>query len=144
MEGPPTARLFCLVLALATSFAAWPADAPPPTDAQTPQTAPQAAEEPVLDPLASLRALGGYLTPDDMNQLTLYLGALLLDLLRGTQEATLPPDVAFKLAVLEQRFKKEGDAYLQQALRNLDRDLKRFLREGLPGLPAKPAATDGN
>jgi hypothetical protein len=84
-----------------------------------------------LDPMASLRALSAYLTPDDINQLSLYLRDVVLDVLRGTQDATLPPDVAFKLAVLEKRFRKEGDVYMQQALRNLDRDLRRFL-QGLP------------
>lgn len=84
-----------------------------------------------LDPMASLRALGAYLTPEDINELTLYLRDVIVDILRGTQDATLPPDLAFKLAVLEQRFRKEGDVYMQQALRNLDRDLRRFL-QGLP------------
>ncbi len=84
-----------------------------------------------LDPMASLRALSAYLTPDDINALTIYLRDVVFDILLGTQDATLPPDLAFKLAVLEKRFRKEGDAYMQQAIRNLDRDLKRFL-QGLP------------
>lgn len=84
-----------------------------------------------LDPMTSLRALSAYLTPDDINELSLYLRDVVVDILRGTQDATLPPDLAFKLAVLEKRFRKEGDVYMQQALRNLDRDLKRFL-QGLP------------
>jgi len=84
-----------------------------------------------LDPMVSLRAMSAYLTPDDINELTLYLRDVVVDILRGTQDATLPPDLAFKLAVLEKRFRKEGDVYMQQALRNLDRDLRRFL-QGLP------------
>lgn len=98
-----------------------------------------------LDPMASLRALSAYLTPDDINELTIYLRDVVVDVLRGTQDATLPPDLAFKLAVLEKRFRKEGDVYMQQALRNLDRDLKRFL-QGLPVPVQLPEfrATNGN
>lgn len=98
---------------------------------QLSEDAPVPEPEVKLDPMASLRALSAYLTPEDINELTLYLRDVIVDVLRGTQDATLPPDLAFKLAVLEQRFRKEGDIYMQQALRNLDRDLKRFL-QGLP------------
>ncbi len=96
-----------------------------------------------LDPMASLRALSAYLTPDDINELSLYLRDVVVDILRGTQDATLPPDLAFKLAVLEKRFRKEGDVYMQQALRNLDRDLKRFL-QSLPVPVQLPELRAGN
>ncbi|MGQ9686931.1 MAG: hypothetical protein ACUVT2_11595 [Thiobacillaceae bacterium] len=98
---------------------------------QLTEDVPMPEPEVKLDPMASLRALTAYLTPEDINELTLYLRDVIVDVLKGTQDATLPPDLAFKLAVLEQRFRKEGDVYMQQALRNLDRDLRRFL-QGLP------------
>lgn len=100
-------------------------------EVQFSETPPAPEAEVKLDPMASLRALSAYLTPDDINELSLYLRDVIIDILRGTQDATLPPDLAFKLAVLEQRFRKEGDVYMRQALRNLDRDLRRFL-QGLP------------
>lgn len=121
-------------------------DRPPAIGAQAPdRSAAAEAETNKLDPMASLRALSAYLTPDDINELTIYLRDVVVDVLRGTQDATLPPDLAFKLAVLEKRFRKEGDVYMQQALRNLDRDIKRFL-QGLPVSiqPPELRARNGN
>ncbi len=138
-------RSLALTILLLPVITAWAGSAPdtgaqgaaaPAESAQPQQAAPVVTEpEPNRDPLATLQALSGYLSPADMNELSMYLWALVIDVLRGTQDATLPPDLAFKLAVLEQRFKKEGDAYLQQSLRNLDRDLKRFFQERLPAPP---------
>lgn len=91
-----------------------------------------------IDPLASLQALSRYLTPADMLELSRFMFEVVMDLFRGTQQATLPPDLSFKLAVLEQRFKKEGDAYMQQVLRDLERDLRRFVKERLPFLQLPP------
>ncbi len=128
-----------LALGLIGPVLASPPGGPDATAVMQPQPAEPSATveaEVKLDPLASLRALSAYLTPDDINALTLYLRDVVVDILLGTQDATLPPDLAFKLAVLEKRFRKEGDAYLQQAIRNLDRDLKRFL-QGLP-IPIHP------
>ncbi len=134
----PTARPIRLRLAAALLALGLldPVMAAPPAGPETAAvTKVQLAGEPAtpesevkLDPMASLRALSAYLTPDDINELSLYLRDVVVDILRGTQDATLPPDLAFKLAVLEKRFRKEGDVYLQQALRNLDRDLRRFLQ----------------
>lgn len=124
--------LVCLALGTAMpALGASPDEAGQTTRAQFLPDAAAPDPEVKLDPMASLRALGAYLTPDDINELSLYLRDVVLDVLRGTQDASLPPDLAFKLAVLEKRFRKEGDIYMQQALRNLDRDLKRFL-QGLP------------
>lgn len=124
--------LVCLALGTAMpALGSSPAEAGPTTRVQFLPDAAAPDPEVKLDPMASLRALSAYLTPDDINELSLYLRDVVLDVLRGTQDASLPPDLAFKLAVLEKRFRKEGDVYMQQALRNLDRDLKRFL-QGLP------------
>ena len=106
-------------------------DTAPVVKVQFQKTPNRTEPEVKLDPMVSLQALSAYLTPDDINELSLYLRDVVVDILRGTQDATLPPDLAFKLAVLGKRFRKEGDVYMQQALRNLDRDLRRFL-QGLP------------
>lgn len=106
-------------------------DTAPVVKVQFQKTPNRTEPEVKLDPMVSLQALSAYLTPDDINELSLYLRDVVVDILRGTQDATLPPDLAFKLAVLKKRFCKEGDVYMQQALRNLDRDLRRFL-QGLP------------
>lgn len=133
-----------LLCAVSVRAAATDADAPPvqgPAPVQPPAD-PEAQTK--LDPLASLRALSGYLTPADMNELSVFLWAMVFDVVRGTQEANLPPDLAFKLAVLEQRFKKEGDAFLQQSMRNLERDLRRFFEERLPVPAADARKANGN
>lgn len=108
-----------------------PAELATPSNAPAPQDVASPTAEAKFDPLAALRTLGAFLTPDDLRELSLYLRDVAIDVLRGTQDAALPPDLAFKLAVLERRLRKHGDVYLQQAIRNLDRDLRRFL-QGLP------------
>lgn len=126
-----------------TALAAQPAETPavpePATGTQPPRQ---------VDPAAALQALSRYLTPYDMAELSRYLFEVVMDFFKGTQEAKLPPDLAFKLAVLEQRFKREGDVYMQQVLRDLDRNIRRFLSEILriPPLPALPelSAKNGN
>ncbi len=121
-----------LLLATATpALATSGEEAGSATGTQGLQAAADGQTEIRLDPMASLRALSAYLTPEDLNELTRYLRDVVLDILLGRQEASLPPDLAFKLAVLEGRFRKEGDLFLQQAARNLERDLRRFL-QGLP------------
>lgn len=96
---------------------------------------------PDLNPLATLRALSAYLTQDDINELYVYLRDSIIDSVLGTENAVLPPDLAFKLAVLEQRFKKEGNAYLVRLLADLDSDLARFLHEQL--VAEKPNQENG-
>lgn len=155
--------LVCALFGLCLGAGAW-ADQPPgdptagaPLPADTPagpETAPSEAAPGTqpprrVDPLASLQALSRYLTTADMAELSRFIFEVMMDFLKGTQEASLPPDLVFKLAVLEQRFKREGDVYMQQMLRDLDRDIRRFLSENLPFLPPLPAlpelrAKDGN
>lgn len=141
-------RLGCALFGLCLGQGVWAnqAQTDPVADALLPAE-PPAASEPAsgaqptrrVDPIASLQALSRYLTPADMADLSRFMFEVVMDFLRGTQEASLPPDLAFKLAVLEQRFKREGDVYMQQVLRDLDRDIRRFLSENLPFLPPLPA-----
>mgnify|MGYP001004922988 CR=1 FL=1 len=54
------------------------------------------------------------------------------------EEVTLPPDLAFKLEVLQQRLKKESNYYLDNFLKQLEADIKRSLKEKMEVPPAKP------
>ena len=54
------------------------------------------------------------------------------------EEVALPPDLAFKLEVLQQRLKKESNYYLDNFLRQLEEDIKRSLKEKMESPPAKP------
>lgn len=153
LSVPPITRyrrgLTCALLGLSLGTSAWANQAPTdPLDSAPLLVPPPVASEPApgaqpprrVDLVASLQALGRYLTPADMAELTRFMFEVVMDFFKGTQEASLPPDLLFKLAVLEQRFKREGDLYMQQVLRDLDRDIRRFLSENLPtlALPALP------
>lgn len=139
--------LACALFGLCLGTGAWANQAPTdPVAGAALSTEPPAAAEPTpstqpprrVDPVASLQALSRYLTPADMADLSRFMFEVVMDFFKGTQEASLPPDLVFKLAVLEQRFKREGDVYMQQVLRDLDRDIRRFLTENLPFLPPLP------
>ncbi len=54
------------------------------------------------------------------------------------EEVTLPPDLAFKLEVLQQRLKKESNYYLDNFLKQLEADIKRSLKEKMAVPPPKP------
>jgi hypothetical protein len=59
------------------------------------------------------------------------------------EEVTLPPDLAFKLEVLMQRLKKEGNFYLDNLLKQMEADIKRSLKEKMepkPPVPYEPPA----
>lgn len=45
------------------------------------------------------------------------------------EEVTLPPDLAFKLEVLQQRLKQESNFYLDNFLKQLEADIRRSLKE---------------
>jgi len=139
--------LVCLLLALSLGRGAWadqlatdPNAGPPPPAEQPSAVDPATPAPPTgrIDPVALLQTLSRYLTPTDMADLSRFMFEAVMDFFKGRQEASLPPDLAFKLAVLEQRFKREGDVYMQQVLRDLDRNIRRFLSENLPFLPPLP------
>jgi hypothetical protein len=142
MAGKSTIRRHLLTLTLLASAGPGHAQPSQPADVAQGKTAAAAQSgapgqatppeaRPELNPLATLRALSAYLTQDDINELYVYLRDSIIDSIWGTETASLPPDLAFKLAVLEQRFKKEGNAYLVRMLADLDSDLARFLHEQL-------------
>lgn len=54
------------------------------------------------------------------------------------QEVSLPPDLAFKLEVMAQRLKKQGNFYLDNLLKQMEEDIKRSLKEKMEVPPPVP------
>jgi len=52
-----------------------------------------------------------FLTPQDIDDLYLYLRDVAIASLTGSEPVEPPPELAFKMAVLQQRLRKEGDHY---------------------------------
>ncbi len=60
-------------------------------------------------------ALQSYFTEDEWKQVSRYLLSSALDGLQGTEDATLAPDLAFRLEILKRRMKVEGGTLLDEA-----------------------------
>ncbi len=104
--------------------------------------APAAAgvEAPSGPSLADLgKSLRNYFTEDELDLLFEYMKESVVAAFKG-EEVYLPPDLAFKLEVLLVRLQKQGGLYMDNLIKQLERDLKRSLKEKLlpPPLPASP------
>ncbi|TCJ14706.1 hypothetical protein EZJ19_08960 [Parasulfuritortus cantonensis] len=133
-----------LLIALAAplaSFAADPAPAGPDTAAAAPAPAhpgQAAAAAPEVSLVEMVRALSQFLTEDEVQMVYDYLWDSSLAALKGSQEeVTLPPELAFKLAILQKRIVKEGGVYLQGLALKMEKDLAHF-QENL-NTPTAPA-----
>ncbi len=77
-----------------------------------------------------LRAFGQYFTEEETDLLLDYLrDSAMASINGGEEEILLPPDLAFKLEILQQRMKKEGAFYFQALIQQLEHDLDRAMRE---------------
>lgn len=111
--------------------------------------APPVAAPPPVPPAPTLsdlgRSLRNYFTADELDILFQYMRDSVIAAFKG-EEVTLPPDLAFKLEVLLARMKKEGGHYMDNLIRQLEKDLERNLKEKLappdtsvsPYVPANP------
>jgi hypothetical protein len=103
--------------------------------------APVSAADPTGAPSPSLSDLGrsfkNALTEEETSLLIEYMRDSVLAAFND-EEVSLPPDLAFKLAVLEQRLKKESNYYLDNFLKQLEEDIKRSLKEKMEVPPAQP------
>lgn len=87
----------------------------------------------------TVRALSQFLTEDEVQMVYDYLWDSSIAALRGSdEEITLPPDLVFKLAILQKRIEKEGGYYLQGLALKMEKDLARW-RESLNNPPPPPA-----
>ena len=103
---------------------------------------PAAAASQTADaPSPSLSDLGrsfkNALTEEETSLLIEYMRDSVLAAFKD-EEVTLPPDLAFKLEVLQQRLKKESNYYLDNFLKQLEEDIRRSLEEKMEVPPAKP------
>ncbi|MDD4881111.1 MAG: hypothetical protein PHR30_07315 [Gallionellaceae bacterium] len=127
--------------------AAAPAPAPMPEAA--PPVAPPAAKAaptaknglapaPETSLVDMVRALSQFLTEEEVQMVYDYLWDTSIATLKGSdEEITLPPELAFKLAILQKRIEKEGGHYLQGLSLKMEKDLAHW-RESLNNPPPPP------
>lgn len=113
-----------------------PVPAAPATAAAPAQAAPNVAPETSL--VDMVRALSQFLTEDEVQMVYDYLWDSSIAALKGSdEEITLPPELAFKLAILQKRIQKEGGRYLEGLALKMEKDLAHW-RESLNNPPPPP------
>ncbi|MBK9325012.1 MAG: hypothetical protein IPN00_01285 [Hydrogenophilales bacterium] len=106
---------------------------PPPANGAPPQVA--TPPGPSLSDLG--RSLRSYFTEEELDLLFEYMRDSVIAAFKG-EEVTLPPDLSFKLEILLVRMKKEGGHYMDNLIRQLEKDLERNLKEKLKEQMAGP------
>ncbi len=132
-KTPIIVRLTPALLAAALTLAAPAALAQAPANGGD-----KAAAVPTLSDLG--RSLRNYFTEEELNLLFEYMRDSVLAAFKG-EEASLPPDLAFKLEVLLARMKREGGHYMDNLMRQLEKDLERNLKQKLKEKMAEPPQT---
>jgi hypothetical protein len=120
-------RFSAVLLAALASLAV-----PAPAAAQLPDKAPA---RPTMSDIG--HAFKNALTEEETRLLLEYMRDSVLAAFKD-EEVTLPPDLAFKLEVLMQRLKKEGNFYLDNLVKQLEADIKRSLKEKMEPKPPVP------
>ncbi|TSA22073.1 MAG: hypothetical protein D4R70_02410 [Betaproteobacteria bacterium] len=67
-----------------------------------------------------LATLQDYFTEEEWKQVSHYLLDAALDGLQGTEDASLAPDLAFRLEILQRRMRVEGDGYIKDLSQKWD------------------------
>jgi len=115
--------LLAVLLAAPTLAAEQPAT---PPDGVPGTAAPAVPEVNLVD---TVKALSKFLNEEEVQLIYDYLWDSSIATLKGEpDDATLPPEVAFKLAILQQRIMKEGGAYLEGLSRKMEADLADYWR----------------
>lgn len=131
------ARLLLLTALTACPALAQESQAAVPASPAAPVPAAPAAASPEAGLLDMVKALGAFLTEEEVQMVYDYLWDASLAALKGSpDEVSLPPELAFKLAILQRRIVKEGGFYLEGLALKMERDLARW-RENL-AQPAPP------
>jgi hypothetical protein len=90
-------------------------------------------------------SISDFLTDDEMDMLFEYLrDAFIATMRNDPEEASMPPELAFKLAILRQRLIREGDAAVQQLMQALQKEVDETLREYLQQQPPQPPTPAGS
>lgn len=122
MMSRTLAILPVLLSALLIALPAPAAEAAPATTEQAP-----APEVSLMD---MLRALSQFLTDEELELVYDYLWDASIASLKGnSDDVELPPDLAFKLAILQKRIVKEGGYYLDGLARQMAEDLDRWQKD---------------
>jgi hypothetical protein len=90
-----------------------------------PQAAPAA---PTLSDLG--RSLRNYFTEEELELLFQYMKESVIASFKD-EEVSLPPDLSFKLEILLVRLKKESDHYMDNLIKQIEKDLKNSLKKKL-------------
>jgi hypothetical protein len=129
-------------------------DAAPGTDpaASTPTPEPDtpvaSTSEPTPAPEASLanmiQAMNKFLTEEEMEMIYDYLWDSSIAAIKGNPEdVSLPPELAFKFAILQRRVVKEGGHYLEGLARKMEKDLDRWYFDLFKPSPPVPYRLPG-
>lgn len=95
------------------------------------QTPPQ-AEPPTasVDLDAVARRLQNYFTEEELRTLFDYMRDMTIAALQGKgDEVLLPPDLAFKMAILQERMMREGQFQMQLMMKQLERDIDKAMKD---------------
>lgn len=133
--SPPTVAPAATPTPPATSAVAPVATAPMPATQPADTPATKAVPAPEASLVDMVKALSQFLTEDEVQMVYDYLWDSSIAALKGSdEEITLPPELAFKLAILQKRIEKEGGHYLQGLSLKMESDLARW-RESLNNPP---------
>ncbi len=135
----PRSTVLRLLLALSLGVAcAAPAvsagngpSAPAPSGSNAPANGAPKATTPPSPTLSDLgRSLRSYFSEEELDILFQYMRDSVIAAFKG-EEVFLPPDLSFKLEILLVRMKKEGGHYMDNLIKQLEKDLERNLKEKL-------------
>lgn len=82
------------------------------------------------------RSLRTYFSEEELSLLFQYMKESVIASFKD-EEVNLPPDLSFKLEILLVRMKKEGGHYMDNLINQLEKDLKKRLKEKLEPPPIK-------
>lgn len=88
-------------------------------------------------------SLSDFLNHDEQDMLFDYLREAFVATIFNLEDASMPPELAFKLAILRQRAIREGDAAVQQLMQALQKEVDRAMREYQVQQPPQPTAPAG-
>lgn len=136
----PLARR-ALAATLLAGLAGWQA-ASWAQDAPRTEPPPRAAEQ-SMDLDAVARRLRNYFTEEELHTLFDYLRDASIAALQGKgEEVLMPPDLAFKMAILQERMLREGEYQMQLMMKQLEHDIDRALKDlFIMVAPPPPAPT---
>jgi hypothetical protein len=133
----PTRTLAPLLLSLALAGPALAQEAA--KEPAQPPAPPQAAPAPEVSLVDMVKALSKFLTEEEVELVYDYMWDVSIASLKGTpEEVTLPPELAFKLTILQARIVKEGGFYLDGLARRMEKDLQHWREEKLKPAPPVP------